>query len=85
MPLYDFECSICNYKGEVLQAISGPSILACPNCLKIDSVQLENLRTHEIGFNEVSKKYFTYHKKISAATFKLKGNGWYETDFKNKK
>ncbi len=23
-------------------------------------------------------------KKISAAGFRLKGNGWYETDFKNK-
>ncbi len=24
-------------------------------------------------------------KKLSAAAFKLKGTGWYETDFKNKK
>ena len=25
----------------------------------------------------------TYRKLISAAGFQLKGNGWYETDFKN--
>lgn len=25
----------------------------------------------------------TLKKKISAAGFRLKGNGWYETDFKN--
>lgn len=25
------------------------------------------------------------HKLVSAATFKLKGTGWYETDFKHKK
>ncbi|NJO16228.1 MAG: zinc ribbon domain-containing protein [Thioploca sp.] len=27
----------------------------------------------------------TLKKKISAAGFRLKGTGWYETDFKNKK
>lgn len=27
----------------------------------------------------------TLIKKISAAGFRLKGTGWYETDFKNKK
>lgn len=27
----------------------------------------------------------TLKKKISAAGFRLKGSGWYETDFKNKK
>lgn len=27
----------------------------------------------------------TLIKLVSATTFKLKGNGWYETDFKNKK
>ena len=27
----------------------------------------------------------TLSKKVSAAGFRLKGTGWYETDFKNKK
>ena len=27
----------------------------------------------------------TLVKKVSAAAFRLKGGGWYETDFKNKK
>ncbi len=27
----------------------------------------------------------TLEKKISAAAFRLKGSGWYETDFKDKK
>lgn len=26
---------------------------------------------------------YDYHKCISAAGFQLKGDGWYETDFKN--
>lgn len=26
----------------------------------------------------------TYHKQLTAAGFRLKGNGWYETDFKDK-
>jgi len=32
-----------------------------------------------------SCKQVTLRKKISAAGFRLKGTGWYETDFKNKK
>ncbi len=30
-------------------------------------------------------KQSTLSKKVSAAGFRLKGTGWYETDFKNKK
>lgn len=32
MPLYDFQCSSCGHKSEVLRKISEPSIAECPNC-----------------------------------------------------
>jgi predicted nucleic acid-binding Zn ribbon protein len=28
-------------------------------------------------------KHATYKKQVTAAGFKLKGSGWYETDFRN--
>lgn len=34
MPLYDFECSQCNYYDEIRQAHDAPSILECPCCNK---------------------------------------------------
>lgn len=54
----------------------------CPKCNykveklhKIDEVYLEKCFKCEVDLK----------KKISVSHFKLKGNGWYETDFKKKK
>jgi putative FmdB family regulatory protein len=32
MPIYDFECTSCHHKAEVMRKISDPSIAACPSC-----------------------------------------------------
>nr|VFJ88230.1 MAG: putative regulatory protein, FmdB family [Candidatus Kentron sp. H]VFJ90246.1 MAG: putative regulatory protein, FmdB family [Candidatus Kentron sp. H]VFJ96603.1 MAG: putative regulatory protein, FmdB family [Candidatus Kentron sp. H] len=61
MPIYEYECSRCAHRIEILQKISDAPLEDCPACGK------PSLR-----------------KLVSAASFRLKGTGWYETDFKNK-
>nr|VFK41255.1 MAG: putative regulatory protein, FmdB family [Candidatus Kentron sp. SD]VFK46972.1 MAG: putative regulatory protein, FmdB family [Candidatus Kentron sp. SD]VFK79939.1 MAG: putative regulatory protein, FmdB family [Candidatus Kentron sp. SD] len=61
MPIYEYECSRCAHRIEILQKISEAPLRDCPSC------NTPSLR-----------------KLVSAASFRLKGTGWYETDFKNK-
>lgn len=60
MPIYEYECTNCNFIFEKIQKISEPPITNCPQCAE-ESVK----------------------KLISATQFRLKGSGWYETDFKS--
>jgi putative FmdB family regulatory protein len=62
MPFYEYECSRCGFRDEVLQKISDKPLSKCPSC----------------GKNSLKKL-------ISAPVFRLKGSGWYETDFKSDK
>ena len=32
MPIYDFQCTSCGHKLELLRKISDPSTTTCPNC-----------------------------------------------------
>lgn len=32
MPIYDYQCSSCGYKAEVMRKISAASVEACPKC-----------------------------------------------------
>ena len=32
MPIYDFQCSSCGHKAEVMRKISAASVDACPEC-----------------------------------------------------
>ncbi len=60
MPFYEYQCTDCDHRLEVLQKISDARLVDCPEC---SAPKLKKL--------------------ISAAAFRLKGTGWYETDFKN--
>lgn len=60
MPFYEYECSNCGFRDEVLQQISDKPLKKCPSCGKS-----------------------TLKKLVSAPVFRLKGSGWYETDFKS--
>lgn len=62
MPIYEYACTACDHKLEVLQKMSDEPLKVCPAC-----------------------QQSTLKKLVSAAGFRLKGTGWYETDFKNKK
>ena len=60
MPIYEYECRACGHGFEVMQKLSDPVLVDCPDC---DQSALKKL--------------------ISPVAFRLKGTGWYETDFKN--
>ena len=62
MPIYDFQCTSCDHKLELMRKISEASTTICPSCEKE-----------------------TFSKMLSAPSFQLSGNGWYATDFKDKK
>ena len=62
MPIYDYKCSNCGQKFELIQKFSDKPKTTCPNCEKD-----------------------TLSKLVSAPSFRLKGGGWYETDFKTGK
>jgi putative FmdB family regulatory protein len=62
MPFYEYECSNCGFRDEVLQKINDKPLKKCPSCGKS-----------------------ALKKLISAPVFRLKGSGWYETDFKSDK
>jgi putative FmdB family regulatory protein len=62
MPIYEYQCSACEERSDVLRKISDEPLIKCPKC----------------GEDALSKL-------VSAAGFRLKGNGWYETDFKSGK
>ncbi len=60
MPFYEYQCTKCDHKEEVLQKINDKPLKKCPSCGRP-----------------------TMKKLVSAAAFRLKGSGWYETDFKS--
>ena len=64
MPIYEYECTACGHRLEVIQKMSDDPLVNCDACNKT-----------------------TLKKLVSAPAFRLKGSGWYETDFKggNKK
>lgn len=59
MPIYGYACKSCDHAFDVLQKMSDPRLVDCPECGE-SSLQ----------------------KQLSAPKFRLKGEGWYETDFK---
>ena len=62
MPFYEYQCTACSHRLEVLQKISDAPLTDCPQCGKAHLKKL-----------------------ISRVGFRLKGGGWYETDFKGGK
>lgn len=32
MPIYDYQCSSCGHKAEVMRKVSAPSVEPCPQC-----------------------------------------------------
>ncbi|HSH71872.1 MAG TPA: zinc ribbon domain-containing protein [Methylophilaceae bacterium] len=34
MPIYDYQCTSCGFKKEVMRKISEPNITVCPECAK---------------------------------------------------
>lgn len=34
MPIYDYQCTTCGFKKEVMRKVSEPSVTICPECSK---------------------------------------------------
>ncbi|HEY8118556.1 MAG TPA: zinc ribbon domain-containing protein [Methylophilaceae bacterium] len=34
MPIYDYQCTSCGFKSEVMRKISEPNLTICPQCAK---------------------------------------------------
>lgn len=34
MPIYDYQCTSCGFKKEVMRKVSEPSVTLCPECSK---------------------------------------------------
>lgn len=34
MPIYDFECSSCGFRKELMRKVSEPNVASCPQCGK---------------------------------------------------
>ena len=59
MPIYEYQCTLCEHKMEAMQKMNDDPLKDCPACT------MPGLQ-----------------KLMSAASFRLSGSGWYETDFK---
>ena len=59
MPIYEYQCDLCDHRFEKIQKFSDEPLKDCPECSKPSLMKL-----------------------VSASSFRLKGGGWYETDFK---
>jgi len=60
LPIYEYQCTKCGRRVEMMQKITDESLQTCPSC----KGRLKRL--------------------MSITSFRLKGTGWYATDYKNK-
>ena len=71
MPIYDFQCTNCNFQSEMLRKMSDPSLATCPNCkketlakkLSAPSFQLSGSGWYATDFKDKSS-----NKKVTEAT-----------------
>lgn len=64
MPIYDYECTSCGFKKEVMRKISEPNLTICPACNKetfakqvsAPSFQLNGTGWYETDFKGSSSK-----------------------------
>lgn len=62
MPIYDYQCSSCGFKQEVMRKVSAPNVEACPQCqtlafskqLSAPSFQLSGSGWYATDFKEKS-------------------------------
>ena len=63
MPIYDYQCTSCGHKEEVMRKVSAASVEACPKCgaetfskqLSAPSFQLSGSGWYATDFKNVSK------------------------------
>lgn len=78
MPIYDYQCSSCGHKAEVMRKISAPSVEACPQCaaetfskqLSAPSFQLNGSGWYATDFKNGGSKAPTTSAKTEPAAEK---------------
>jgi len=78
MPIYDYQCSSCGHKAEVMRKISAPNVEACPQCaaetfskqLSAPSFQLNGSGWYATDFKNGGSKAPTTSAKTEATTEK---------------
>ena len=68
MPIYEYECKLCNHTWEVLAKLSDLEPTQCPACGESNRV------TEEYEVKVVQKK-------VSQNSFQLQGSGWYRDGY----
>jgi putative FmdB family regulatory protein len=74
MPIYDFQCSSCGFKDEVMRKISAASVESCPQCgaetfskqLSAPSFQLSGSGWYATDFKNGSAKPAATNAKSNA-------------------
>ena len=75
MPIYDYQCTSCGFKKEVMRKASEPNLTACPECHKetfakqvsAPSFQLNGTGWYATDFKGSGSKPATPEKKTEAA------------------
>ena len=78
MPIYDYQCSSCGHKAEVMRKISAPNVEACPKCaaetfskqLSAPSFQLNGSGWYATDFKNGGSKAPATSTKSEAASEK---------------
>lgn len=78
MPIYDYQCSSCGHKAEVMRKISAPNVEACPECaaetfskqLSAPSFQLSGSGWYATDFKNGGSKAPTTSAKTESSTEK---------------
>ncbi len=81
MPIYDFQCSSCGHKAEVMRKISAASVDICPECgaetfskqLSAPSFQLTGSGWYATDFKNGGGKAQTKDSSSSSAASKSEG------------
>lgn len=75
MPIYDYQCSRCGHKAEVMRKISAANVEACPQCgaeafskqLSAPSFQLNGSGWYATDFKNGSAKPATKTESVTEA------------------
>jgi putative FmdB family regulatory protein len=76
MPIYDYQCTSCGFKKEVMRKISEPNLTACPECgkqtfakqLSAPSFQLSGSGWYATDFKGKTSKGGTEPEKRAEST-----------------
>jgi len=67
MPIYDFACTSCGFKAELMRKISEPSLTICPQCSKEAFAKLLSAPSFQLSGTGWYASDFKDKKNVSTA------------------